>query len=326
MSYRMTRIYFTLLILQLTILSSMANSPKRMSRQEYIDKFAPLAIEEMNEYHIPASITLAQACLESADGNSELSRKSNNHFGIKCNNGWNGPSVRHDDDERNECFRKYSDPLESFRDHSRYLVNGMRYQFLFDYNISDYKKWANGLKRAGYATDPAYPAKLIKIIEDFRLDELDSYYRSGKLLTSHSKTHPSRHTAKNTAKKDNFSIDPYSSRAIERRNGSNAFTAKKGDTYEAIAREFGMKEWEILKYNDARKGERPEPNAPVYIQHKRLKAPRGNDFHVAQQGETMQSIAQWYGIRLSALYSKNNMREGEQPRPGQHISLRRKLK
>ncbi len=317
------KIHLATAVLLLTFFRSYADSPaKRMSRQEYIDKFAPLAIEEMNEYQIPASITLAQACLESGDGNSELSRKSNNHFGIKCNNGWDGPSVRHDDDERNECFRKYSDPLESFRDHSRYLVTSMRYQFLFDYSLRDYKKWAHGLKKAGYATDPSYPTKLIKIIEDYRLDELDDYYRTGKLVTSHSKTH----NVRKGARKDNFTINPYSTRAIESRNGINAFMAKKGDTYEAIAREFGMKEWEILQYNDARKGDRPEPNAPVYIQHKRSKAPRGNDFHVAQKGETMQSIAQWYGVKLSALYSKNNMREGEQPRPGQQLSLRKKLK
>ena len=306
----------------LNCFSANASSPKKLTRQEYIDKFAPLAIEQMNEYQIPASITMAQACLESADGNSELTVKSNNHFGIKCKNGWTGPSVTHHDDERDECFRKYSDPLDSFRDHARFLVSSSRYQFLFEYDIKDYKKWAIGLKRAGYATDPNYPSKLIKIIEDFQLNELDEYYRNGKLITEYSKTQKGL----SNSNSERFSINPYATRSVEKRNGSKAIIAQKGDTFESIALEFGLNEWEIFKYNDAEKGDRPEPNAPVYIQHKRTKAPRGNDIHVVKKGETMRSIAQWYGVKVSSLYSKNKMRTGDEPRPGQQISLRKKIK
>src|SRR5512133_2857535 len=116
-------------------------SPQKSSRQEYIDVFAQLAIQEMNEYHIPASITMAQACLESGDGNSILATDGNNHFGIKCNSSWSGPSIRKDDETRDECFIKYNTAIESYRDHSKFLTGGMRYQFLFDYDIKDYRKW-----------------------------------------------------------------------------------------------------------------------------------------------------------------------------------------
>ena len=309
-------------LLSATAIVSQAGPTGRMSRQEYINKYGPLAIEEMNQFHIPASITMAQACLESADGNSDLTRRSNNHFGIKCGPSWRGPSVRHDDDARNECFRKYSDPLDSFSDHSKYLTTTPRYQFLFDYSITDYKKWAHGLKKAGYATDPAYANKLIKIIEDFNLHELDKYYGDKKYLANAGRAE----RRKQSSKSSGFTIDPYASRKVERRNGSNAFTAKRGDSYEAIAAEFNMAEWEIYKYNDAQKGDRPEPGMPVYLQSKKGKAPRGNDFHYAKAGETMQSIAQWYGIKVNSLLKMNQMREGEQPRAGQQISLRKRIK
>lgn len=143
------------------------------SPEEYIAIFAPIAIEEMEEYGIPASITLAQGLLESGAGQSNLVKKSNNHFGIKCHTQWRGPSTRHDDDKKKECFRKYIHPRESYRDHSLFLVNGNRYAFLFNYKITDYKSWARGLKKAGYATDPKYSSKLIKKIQTYRLDQYD---------------------------------------------------------------------------------------------------------------------------------------------------------
>ena len=303
-------------------------SPQKNSRQEYIDVFAQLAIQEMNEYHIPASITMAQACLESGDGNSSLAQEANNHFGIKCNSSWTGPSFLKDDDTRNECFRKYKTAIESFRDHSKFLTGSMRYQFLFDYKIADYKKWAFGLKKAGYATDPQYPARLIKIIEDFQLDKLDAYYNSTTRYVSPqrfgtgSKTMTKR---KGNERIGNFSINPYNTRNIEKRNGSKAFFAKEGDTYEQIAAEFSLKEWEIYKYNDVEKGAVPEVGSVIFIQSKSGSAPRGNDFHILKQNESLWSVAQWYGIRLNALYRKNRMKPGDPTRPGQQISLRKKV-
>jgi len=304
-------------------------SPQKNTRQQYIDVFAQLAIQEMNEYHIPASITMAQACLESGDGNSILAREANNHFGIKCNSSWTGSSILQDDDSSNECFRKYSTAIESFRDHSKFLTGGMRYQFLFDYEIKDYKKWAYGLKKAGYATDPQYPERLIKIIEEFQLHKLDTYFNNTtayvrpERLGTGSKSTTRR---KGNAGIDNFSINPYVTRNVEKRNGAKAFFANEGDTYEQIAAEFSLKEWEIYKYNDVEKGAKLYAGSIVFIQSKRASAPRGNDTHILKQGESLWSVAQWYGVRLNALYRKNRMNQGDEPKPGQQISLRKKVR
>ena len=139
----------------------------------YIKKFAPAAVKNMRFYKIPASITLAQGVLESGYGESTLAKKANNHFGIKCHKGWKGRSIRHDDDEEDECFRSYKNPLKSYRDHSLFLVDRNRYNSLFDLKRKDYKGWAKGLKAAGYATDPKYAEKLISLIERFNLTRFD---------------------------------------------------------------------------------------------------------------------------------------------------------
>ena len=322
--------YYSIIVLT-WCLSFMVGGAKgqRITRQQYIDQFAKLAIQEMNEFHIPASITMAQACLESGDGNSMLSQDANNHFGIKCNSSWTGPSVRQDDDTRNECFRKYKTVLESFRDHSRFLTSSARYAFLFDYDIKDYKKWAYGLKKAGYATDPKYPERLLKIIDEFQLTQLDEYYNSKKNYISPEKkdiTSNRGNKGKGNRGIDNFSINPYEARNVEHRNGAKAFTAKEGDTYEQIAREFSLKEWEIFKYNDAKKGDKLSKGEIVYLQTKKGSAPRGNDIHVMKKGETLWDVAQWYGVRLNALYRKNRMAHGEEPVVGQNISLRKKVR
>jgi hypothetical protein len=315
------KIFISILTITGLLISECNASPdsyRKLSRQEYIDHYAQIAIEEMNEYHIPASITLAQACLESADGNSPLARISNNHFGIKCKTGWIGQSVYYDDDDRNECFRKYNSPVESFRDHSRFLMESTRYQFLFNYDITDYKRWAHGLKKAGYATDPSYPDRLIKIIEDFQLNELDRYFKKGVNYATIKRN--------GSSVGREFSVNPYATRNVHERNGSRAFFAREGDTYERIAEEFSIKEWEIFKYNDCVKGSRPEENSIVYVHGKRGKAPRGNEYHIVREGETLWSIAQWYGVRLNALYRINRLKKGEEAKPGQRISLRKRVK
>ena len=140
---------------------------------KYLSEFAPIAIEEMKKYKIPASITLAQGLLESGYGEGRLAIRGNNHFGIKCHKEWDGKKIYHDDDKKGECFRKYKDPKESYRDHSLFLATRPRYAFLFDYNINNYKQWAFGLKKAGYATDKKYPIKLINLIERLGLNRFD---------------------------------------------------------------------------------------------------------------------------------------------------------
>ncbi len=147
---------------------------QNLTRLQYINKYKDVAIRQMHKHKIPASIILAQACLESDNGNSSLARKANNHFGIKCHDGWKGKKYRHDDDERRECFRRYDNPIDSFTDHSYFLTSGSRYNSLFDLKITDYKAWAHGLKAAGYATNPKYAKLLIDIIEDYKLYRYDT--------------------------------------------------------------------------------------------------------------------------------------------------------
>ena len=159
-------------------------STKKLSVAEkvnnYVATFSPVALEEMKAYDIPASITLAQGILESGMGDSRLAVAANNHFGIKCHSEWGGKRIYHDDDEKGECFRVYKDPRASYRDHSLFLTTRSRYDFLFDLKSDDYKGWAKGLKKAGYATDPKYPDKLISLIERYRLDRFDGVKRKFK--------------------------------------------------------------------------------------------------------------------------------------------------
>ncbi|CAI8258399.1 MAG: Autolysin [Polaribacter sp. SA4-10] len=190
---------------------------------QYILKYAPIAVHEMHASGIPASITLAQGILESGSGKSLLAIKSNNHFGIKCHSKWQGARVYHDDDEKGECFRKYQFVETSYKDHSAFLSKRSRYAFLFDYNKKDYKKWAKGLRKAGYATDKKYPQKLIKLIKTYRLYEFDSFKKK------HYKTKKSR------LKEDEI---VQSSPSKELKNTS--YVVKKGDTLYAISRKFNV--------------------------------------------------------------------------------------
>lgn len=158
----------------LLLLVAFAADGQNLTRQQYINKYKDVAIRQMHKHKIPASIILAQACLESGDGNSTLARKANNHFGIKCHNGWKGKAFKHDDDAKGECFRKYNDPVDSYTDHSYFLISGDRYNSLFDLPENDYKAWAHGLKAAGYATNPKYAKLLIDIIEEYKLYQYDT--------------------------------------------------------------------------------------------------------------------------------------------------------
>ncbi|MCW5520243.1 glucosaminidase domain-containing protein [Aureitalea sp. L0-47] len=197
-----------------------ANAPYAEVVSTYIDNYSQIAREEMLQYGIPASITLAQGILESGAGRGELTRKANNHFGIKCHSGWTGDRVYHDDDKRGECFRKYKDPKYSFRDHSLFLTQRSRYEDLFKLKKDDYKGWARGLKKAGYATDPRYPQKLIDIVERYRLYEYDEMVLGNKA---------------NPVKPDDTKISTY--------------TVVKGDTLYSIARRFNLTLDTLKEYN-----------------------------------------------------------------------------
>ena len=306
-------------ILFFFILASVAVSGQQ-ARIDYIKKYQLLAIKEMNRSGIPASITMAQACLESGDGNSELSRKSNNHFGIKCKSNWRGKKVYYDDDRRNECFRKYKTVEESYDDHTKFLSNNPRYSFLFELDPTDYRAWAVGLKKAGYATASHYDKTLIKIIEDYKLYRLDNKMTLGQMTVYEQKR------IGNEGISNSLTINPYSTHKVISINGLEAVIAQKGDTYQIIAQELGMKDWELYRFNDLPKGYVPQANEVVYIQRKKRRAPRGKLTHIVETGETMHYISQMYGIRLKPLYSRNRMKYGEQPEAGQELNLRKRKK
>ena len=267
--------------------------------EEYIKQYRDIAVEEMKKYHIPASITLAQGLLESGAGQSTLARKSNNHFGIKCGSDWKGKSVRHDDDERNECFRAYKHPKQSYEDHSKFLVSRPRYASLFKLKITDYKGWARGLKKAGYATNPRYAEQLIGIIE---LYDLDKYDKKGGLKWM--KENPNPH-------------QPYIA------NGLVYIVVRSGDTWKSISKEFDISRKKLRKYNDHYKGYELKVGDILYLEKKNRRADKEHIVHVLRAGESMYSISQKYGIRLKRLYKLNKMSEDEStPEVGTILRLR----
>lgn len=303
-----------LFVIQLNVFSQKT----RITRTEYITKYSEWAIREMKRTGIPASITLAQACLESDDGNSMLAREANNHFGIKCHN-WTGEKIYKDDDEKNECFRKYLSAKESFDDHSDFLVNTKRYAALFQLNSRDYKGWAKGLKETGYATNPKYPELLIKIIEDNKLYEFDKGKRTN---INNSDTITLIHNKKQKlGNVDNFSITSLG-REIKLNNRIKYILAKTGDMPDALAKELDMFTWELLKYNDLTKDSMLHQGQRLYIQPKRNKAEFGKNTHTVKQSETLYSISQFYGIKLSKLIKKNNL-QSNSLNAGEVLNLRK---
>ena len=306
--------------------------------QSYIAKYKDLAISEMKRTGVPASITLAQGMIESDYGRSSLATRGNNHFGIKCHNGWTGPAIYHHDDKRNDCFRKYNRVEDSYYDHSDFLRTGSRYSFLFDLPVTDYKAWAKGLKQAGYATNPDYPNMLIRKIEESSL-----YYFDNPVLPEKTpvpmtavKVDPGLVTeAGNTEKapaviediqmppviNDNFVVSARVSRVMEN-NRIQYIIVKDGESLEMIENEFELLKWELQRYNELPEGYTPVAGQILYLQPKRDRAEAGKETHTAAQGDTMYSISQKYGVKVKRLYEYNDMTEGEEPVPGQQVRLR----
>jgi LysM repeat protein len=305
-------LYLLLIIICLKFSSVYGQSVKKITRQEYIDTYKELAVKEMKRTGIPASITLAQGILESGDGNSRLAVRANNHFGIKCHD-WKGKKIRHDDDHNNECFRKYKSVYDSYRDHSEFLISKQRYASLFTLEPTDYKGWAEGLKKAGYATSRDYNKALIKIIEENQLYALDQGVEI------------SREAGISLASASGIGITG-SSRIIYERNRIKYIIANKADTYEGISEELDMLPWELMKYNELTKGTRIDSGQTLYIQPKRNKAETGKKTHIVKEGETMHYISQLYGVKLDALYKKNLMEYGTEPEISQTLQLRKGLK
>lgn len=320
------------------------NAADKITRHEYIRTYYKIAIEEMQSYGIPASITMAQGILESGDGNSRLALEGRNHFGIKCHD-WTGASIYKDDDKKDECFRKYELALESFHDHSDFLKDRSRYAFLFDYKGDDYKAWSKGLKKAGYATNPNYPKLLIKIIEDNELYLLDEYASAKKpneddlpwyikdnsdiAMLNHNKTegliisNSDKPTSSTTSKE--YSIKSGSIRTSD--NGVDYVIMKKDMTLEDVASANDIHTWEVYKFNDVKRGQnvKPTEGQRVYIENKRLKGSKSVLYHKVQNGDTMYSISQQYGIRMKSLYRLNRMDMGTQPLVGSKLSLHKRV-
>lgn len=271
--------------------------------QDYFDTYKDVAIDQMRQYKIPASITLAQGVLESGAGRSELALKANNHFGIKCN-GWTGRTAYHDDDERNECFRAYNSVWESYKDHSVFLTSSQRYSRLFQLKITDYKGWAKGLKACGYATSPVYATKLIDIIEVYKLYQYDTAKESGK----------SRHQ----------SVENGDSRHIYTFNKNYYVYARRGDTFRSIAAEMDISYRKLARYNERDKNDVLEEGEVVWLQKKARKAPKSykGKQHRVEAGESMYTIAQKYGIRMKNLYKMNDLPPTYQIRVGDLLRLR----
>jgi len=270
--------------------------------KNYVKAYKDLAIEEMILYKIPASITLAQGILESGSGTSRLAVESNNHFGIKCHTEWKGPKIFHDDDEKQECFRKYDNPAQSYRDHSLFLTERSRYSFLFKLRKNDYKGWAKGLQKAGYATSKTYSKKIIKIIKEYNLSDYDNKKFNKRKQDQ-------------IYKKNDIILE---SQVIEK-NYTAYIHAKDGQTYDDIAEQYDMWLWEILKYNEVKQDRVLLKGEKIYLKPKRNKALKS--YHIFIDGETMYSISQHYGIKLKQLYKKNKMNFGEEPYVGQRLNL-----
>ncbi|MEO8733352.1 MAG: glucosaminidase domain-containing protein [Flavobacteriales bacterium] len=287
--------------------------------EQYITQWKDVAVKKMAEHGIPASITLAQGLLESRNGNSVLATEGNNHFGIKCTPNWTGGKMYHDDDKKNDCFRKYKDASQSFEDHSDFLMRP-RYASLFQLKPTDYKGWAHGLKKCGYATDPEYPQKLITLIERYDLDKFDRgvdvQYGSTTKPASSGRTSRKKNSEDNTVTIGN-------SRPVELFDGRIKYVrAKRGETVQDIANEIEQMPGSVAGWNDVAKDAIFSEGEVVYIQPKRNKS-KDVENCVAQSGETLWSISQRYGVKLKKLAKYNHMEATDAVKTGQTVWLRK---
>lgn len=291
-------------------------SAQEYTRAAYIEKYWRVAVAQMHSSGIPASITLAQACLESDNGNSYLAIKGNNHFGIKCHD-WEGRSIKIDDDRKGECFRAYDNVMDSYQDHSDFLTGRSRYSKLFDLELTDYEGWAYGLSEAGYATNPKYPQMLISIIEDYDLTRFDTMYGNGD---------SSSHKAETVRL---FSFDEGDGhmkfslkRASQTENGVSFVIVRQGETLKDIAKAYSLTLRELLRYNDMSRDKSVEHGTVIYISRKKRRAAEGYDRHMLAADETLWGISQKYAVTLKSLYRMNHIDNNTPLEPGMELRLR----
>ena len=297
---------------------------------KYVDTYKNIAITEEIRTGVPASITLAQGIHETGAGTSDLVLKSNNHFGIKCKADWGGASVTHDDDAKGECFRKYDDPMDSYKDHSDFLKNRPYYSTLFTLDPMDYKAWAHGLKKAGYATNPKYAHILIKLIEDYDLQQytlvaLGGKYENGdgvfagkgKNETSTQNNNTQDVIQKAVAKTYNYPAEVF------KINETKVVFVKKGTAFLKVANDNNISLPRLFEFNDMKPADIAETDQLIYLQRKRKLG--AEEYHVVEEGETVYDIAQIEGIRLESLLEYNLLKTGMQPEVGEKLNLKWKV-
>lgn len=300
---------------------------KKLSTKDYVNLYAEIAVHEMNYSGIPASITLAQGILESGNGNSSLARKSNNHFGIKCHKSWEGERVYHDDDRPNECFRKYDNPEDSYKDHTDFLMRNARYQPLFNYGVHEYEEWAKGLKKAGYATAPDYAEKLISLIDRYEL-----YQYSNNYVSKHRRPVITQHTKPKVVTKSQPKPKVLS---IKKSEGVRYVVVEKGDTFYNISKRSGVSITKIRQYNSSfndslaigqkvyldfpkpikKKLTKPQSTKPTPISKPKIYT------YKVKAGDTLYSIARRYKVSVNDLKKLNGLSNGKVIRVGQNLKI-----
>jgi hypothetical protein len=302
---------------------------------DYINTYKNLAIQEMQRTGVPASVTLAQGIHESGAGMSKLTLESNNHFGIKCKSNWTGESVKHNDDARGECFRKYAAAEDSYKDHSDFLKSSQRYASLFALDPVDYVGWANGLKKAGYATNPKYPQVLIKLIEDYHLQDytlmalgrLPDVWENVKEGYSHQPVETINAISDVNAEQENKIADqvkqPVYPENVFKINETKVVYIKQGTSFLAIAKQYDIDLSKIFEFNEISPAEETTKDQLIFLQRKRKTG--NNKFHIVQPGESLHEIAQQEAIRIESLQELNWLKDDNiQPAIGEQLSLQNK--
>ncbi len=304
----------------------------RITPKQYIEFFDQDAVAEMLKSGVPASITLAQGMLESDYGNSKLAREAKNHFGIKCHSSWKGKTYYMDDDAKDECFRVYSSVYKSYQDHSDFLKRNRRYSFLFDLKRTDYKGWAKGLKKAGYATNPKYPDLLIRIIEEnelWKFDKMDQGDLKKLGASSDGRSIYADQPKKGDKGKGNSTGSKTSSDASQKwdtkvrvsKNKIRFVYAQKGDNPKKVADRYDLGHWQIKRYNELKKGAPLKAGTIVYLQPKRGKFKGDQKTHTVKSGQSLWHISQLYGIKLKKLAKRNQLDPKANLKTGQRIRL-----
>lgn len=315
-------LFLTVFILCSTQLSAY----KKLTPQDYIEQYKDDAIKEMKRAGVPASITLSQGMLESGYGNSELARKAKNHFGIKCHSDWKGATFRMDDDAKDECFRKYRSVLDSYRDHSDFLTGKRRYAALFQLKITDYKGWARGLRKAGYATNPKYAKLLIDMIERYDLHQYDKKQKKRNRRSSKKEEVPEDQDNRLEEEgDDDLEVTVGETHPIlKTKHWVKYVEVKKGDTYYSIAQKKQIKLSRLYKYNECNEDTILKVGAKLFLQPKRNRGTQKTA--IFQEGDNLYRVAQEYGIKLKHIYRRNKWPKNYSPKPGETIILRGRKK